>query len=79
MPDHMSGDKTLGDSPTSSDMAKINLEVPNIFHNEESYCITTYGTSYSRGTNDKGFGECESTEVNENKVSVTPLEERWES
>ncbi len=62
IPDHLLGDITLGDTPTLTDIARSNVTSHDKVPVDESYCATTYGTSYSRGTNDKLLVEREATE-----------------
>ena len=73
--DYTSGDKISGDLFISLDTVKTNSETFNTSYNEELYRTIIHGILHLCGINDKGPGEREIMEANENKaLAILPEE-----
>ena len=77
--DYTSGDKISGDLFISLDTVKTNSEAFNTPYNEELHRTIIHGILHLCGINDKGPGERELMEANENKALAILPEECWES
>lgn len=77
--DYTSGDKISGDLFISLDTVKTNSEAFNTPYNEELHRTIIHGILHLCGINDKGPGERELMEANENKALAILPEECRES
>lgn len=77
--DYTSGDKISGDLFISLDTVKTNSEAFNTPYNEELHRTIIHGILHLCGINDKGPGEREIMEANENKALAILPEECRES
>lgn len=78
--DYTSGDKISGDLFISLDTVKTNSEAFNTPYNEELHRTIIHGILHLCGINDKGPGEREIMEANENKaLAILPEECRGKS
>ena len=77
--DYTSGDKISGDLFISLDTVKSNSETFNTPYNEELHRTIIHGILHLCGINDKGPGEREIMEANENKALAILPEECRES